>query len=164
MVRVRRAAKKGGGCEKRKGVRKKGGCAAPPFFQKGGCTQHRHPPCVRPCFRDYHVSPSVITVSPLEQLSLHILSSYFYLWKLKYNTDDWLILVRVQLETKGRLYVSRGSKGLFYLKWANKYWKRFIIILFWREAIYHFVHPIVITGCAPLAHRKTCLPLKLPDF
>ena len=44
MVRVRRAAKKGGGGEKRKGVRKKGGGAAPPFFQKGGCTQHRHPP------------------------------------------------------------------------------------------------------------------------
>ena len=44
MVRVRRAAKKGGGCENKKGVRKKGGCAAPPFFQKGGCTQHRHPP------------------------------------------------------------------------------------------------------------------------
>ena len=30
--------------EKMGGVRKKGGCAAPPFFQKGGCTQHRHPP------------------------------------------------------------------------------------------------------------------------
>ena len=41
--------KRGGGGENKKGVRKKGGCAAPPFFQKGGCTQHRHPPCVRPC-------------------------------------------------------------------------------------------------------------------
>ena len=42
MVRVRRAAKKGGGCENKKGVRKKGGCEKkggaphPPFFKKGG--------------------------------------------------------------------------------------------------------------------------------
>ena len=35
MVRVRRAAKKGGGCEKRKGVRKKGGARStgtPPVY------------------------------------------------------------------------------------------------------------------------------------
>ena len=40
-------SEKGGGAKK-KGVRKKGGCAAPPFFQKGGCTQHRHPPLCTP--------------------------------------------------------------------------------------------------------------------
>ena len=41
-------SEKGGGCENKKGVRKKGGCAAPPFFKKGGARSTGTPPVYAP--------------------------------------------------------------------------------------------------------------------
>ena len=43
MVRVRRAAKKGGGCEKKWGAKKRG-APHPPFFKKGGARSTGTPP------------------------------------------------------------------------------------------------------------------------
>ena len=44
MVRVRRAAKKGGGANKKSGCEIKGGAPHPPFFKKGGARSTGTPP------------------------------------------------------------------------------------------------------------------------
>ena len=48
MVRVRRAAKKGGGAKRKRGCEKKGGAPHPPFFKKGGARSTGTPPVYAP--------------------------------------------------------------------------------------------------------------------
>ena len=48
MVRVRRAAKKGGGAKIKRGCEKKGGAPHPPFFKKGGARSTGTPPVYAP--------------------------------------------------------------------------------------------------------------------
>ena len=50
MVRVRRAAKKGGGAKKERGCEKKGGAPHPPFFKKGGARSTGTPPVYAPAY------------------------------------------------------------------------------------------------------------------
>ena len=56
MVRVRRAAKKGGGCEKKMGCKKKGGAPHHPFFKKWGARSTGTPlntPLISIAFNDF---------------------------------------------------------------------------------------------------------------